>query len=432
MPLSEISGKSKTGFGSARLLHRDPSVSARHKPAARQHPWKVVHACEFAREILPLVEGQVAVGMRPLLLTPGGFGAAGIFKENHKRQGLLPVSLLQTWNHVREWRKLLNESAAESACEVIHAHSFSAGMAAVRNSSGVVYRLKRPIEKLAAESGHCADGSWLARSFRVAEQFVLARAAAVVVGDNAGRLACFERGARAESLFLIPEPVSSDLLDSEPDREWLNEISGGRGEMVFFLIPGLAASSAWEMRESLLRWMRVLSVVRRENPDVLFLFLAEPNAASAIHEIALACNLMSWVKVLATEDRDRAVASADVIICDREHAATSFALEALGRGRALLAADVEQHREISSDGRGCLWFRAGEVSDIAYRAGFLATNPQFRRALGVAAREHCIATRGGEVIGAQYDRVYRLAFSKRKGQDSSTPKPHLVPLHVQN
>jgi glycosyltransferase involved in cell wall biosynthesis len=141
---------------------------------------------------------------------------------------------------------------------------------------------------------------------------------------------------------------------------------------------------------------------------------------------------MPSVKVLAPDMLDKALASADVVICDREHADTSLALEALAHGRALLAADVAQHRDITSDGRGCLWFRSGEVSDIAFRAIFLAGNPPFRRALGAAAREHCQTTRSVEVVGAQYDAVYRLAFSKRKDRGSTPPRPRLIPLQVES
>ena len=128
--------------------------------------------------------------------------------------------------------------------------------------------------------------------------------------------------------------------------------------------------------------------------------------------------------------RGKALSSADIVICDREHGGAAIALEALARGRALLAADVEEHRDITADGRGCLWFRTGDVGDIAQRASFLASNAQFRRALASAGREHCLATRSAEVVGAQYDAVYRLAFGKRKGRDTSSPRPQLIPLQV--
>ena len=174
----------------AGLSHSDKNV---HTPSIhRPHPWTVIHACERARDVLPLVEGQLAAGMRPSLLTPAAVGGAA-FLEAPKRESVQPVSLLNTWSHVRKWRTLINESAADTSSDILHAHSFSAGMAAVRASSCVVYQLKQPVEKLAAASENYDENSWLVRSFRVAEQFVLTRAAAVVVPDHAQRLACLER-----------------------------------------------------------------------------------------------------------------------------------------------------------------------------------------------------------------------------------------------
>jgi len=408
------------------LSHSDKNsyTPAIHRP----HPWTVIHACERARDVLPLVEGQLAAGMRPSLLTPADVGGTA-FLEAPKREYLQPVSLINTWNHVRKWRTLMNESAADISSEILHAHSFSAGMAAVRASSCVVYQLKEPVEKLAAARENYDENSWLARSFRVAEQFVLTRAAAVVVPDHAQRLACLERGVNAASTFLIPEPIDHALLDSAPERSWLMESANAGAETVFILVPGVPASE-WEARDALLRWLRVFCNVRREYADVRLVLLAEIRAQAMAHEMASACNLAPWICVLPPSMRDKALASADVVICDREHGSSGIALEVLARGRALLASDVESHREITPDGRGCLWFRSGEVNDIAQRASFLVSNPQFRRALALAGRQHCQATRSAEAVGAQYDAVYRSAFSKRKKRDTNTPKPQFIPLQV--
>src|SRR5438105_10257532 len=425
-----LSSKRNIGNAAARLLKAEPSATKPSRTSPKRYPWKVVHATELAREVLPLVEGQLAAGMRPFLLTPSGFGTPSTFQENNKREGTPPVSLLETWNHVREWRKLLNDSAAETSAEIIHTHSFSAGMAAVRASTGVVYHLRQTVEKRAAAAGNSEAHSWLARSFRVAEQFVLIRAAAVVVNHHAARVACLERGVNAANLFLIPEPIESGVLETISERSWLVQISSAGPDTVFVLIPGLPASSAWECRDALLRWMRVLVNVRRENADVKFVVLAEGAVSEALHQIASACNLLTSICVLPSALRGKALSSADIVICDREHGGAAIALEALARGRALLAADVEEHRDITADGRGCLWFRTGDVGDIAQRASFLASNAQFRRALASAGREHCLATRSAEVVGAQYDAVYRLAFGKRKGRDTSTPRPQLIPLQV--
>ena len=424
-----LAGQKKSGVA-VQATGANLSRSERHaRHSYRPHPWIVIHACELARDVLPLLEGQLAAGMRPSLLTPTGAVATTAFLESPKPESLSSISLLHTWNHVREWRSLMNESAAESSSEILHAHSFSSGMAAVRASSCVVYQLKQPAEKMAAAAGHCHENSWIARSFRVAEQFVLTRAAAVVVHDHAQRLACLERGVNAGNTFLIPEPIEHNLLESNPERQWLIESSRAGSETVFLLVPGLPAPD-WESRDALSRWMRVLCNVRREHADVRLVILADAPAKDAIYEMASACNLTPWICVLPSIMRDRALASADIVICDREHTTDEIALKALAHGRALLASDVEAHRDITPDGRGCLWFRSGEVNDIAQRAGFLAGNPQFRRALAAAGREHCLATRSAEAVGAQYDAVYRSAFSKRKGRDANTPAPRFIPLQV--
>lgn len=430
MPPIQSSGtkKNRSACGLMRVDHL--TARSHGKSAPKHHPWNVVHACELAREVLPLVEGQLAAGMRPSLLTPTGFGLPSAFSENGKRTEAVQVSLLQMWNHVRDWRRLLNESAAETSCEIIHAHSFAAGMAAVRSSSGVVYQLKQPIEKLAAAHNNQDEDSWLARSFRVAEQFVLTRAAAVVVNSHSQRLACLERGVGAGNVFRIPEPIEPHLLEIGSGREWIETVANGTPETIFFLIPGLPDVSSWEGRDAVLRWMRVVSILRHEHVNARFLFLCDSSHAEHVREVAATCNLSDWITILEEDLRTEALASADVVICDREHADAAFALEAMARGRALLAADVEQHRDFTSDGRGCLWYRAGEAGDIAQRAAFLAGNAQFRRALGSAAREHCLATRSAEVVGSQYDAVYRLAFSKRKNRDNSPPKTQLIPLQV--
>ena len=150
-----LAGQKKSGVA-VQATGANLSRSERHaRHSYRSHPWIVIHACELARDVLPLLEGQLAAGMRPSLLTPTGAVATTAFLESPKPESLSSISLLHTWNHVREWRSLMNESAAESSSEILHAHSFSSGMAAVRASSCVVYQLKQPVEKMAAAAGHC-------------------------------------------------------------------------------------------------------------------------------------------------------------------------------------------------------------------------------------------------------------------------------------
>src|ERR1051326_6214823 len=124
--------------------------------------WEVVHACDFARDIADVVEAQINAGMRPYLLTVGADMPA-------------KPSILQAWLDVRRWKKAFDESGAHTTPQLIHAHSFSSGMAAVRMGACLVYDLRQDMEERLTASGNV--GVWLKSSFRTAEQFVISQAA---------------------------------------------------------------------------------------------------------------------------------------------------------------------------------------------------------------------------------------------------------------
>jgi hypothetical protein len=75
-------------------------------------------------------------------------------------------------------------------------------MAAVRNVGCVVYELDDAIENLLASSQSGEGSPWLRRSFQVAEQFILARAAVVIVHSEEMRERLRIRGVAGENLFV--------------------------------------------------------------------------------------------------------------------------------------------------------------------------------------------------------------------------------------
>src|SRR6185312_9504792 len=157
-----------------RASHRASHVAGL---STQNKSWRVIHACEYARDVLPVVEGQIAVGMRPFIVTPSGAGSAELYLAGRTQEPPPALSLLRSWQDVRNWRKSILECDPETTADLVHAHSFSSGMAAVRGVNCVVYDLHGCIEELAISAHQCESGSWMARSFRVAEQFILSRTA---------------------------------------------------------------------------------------------------------------------------------------------------------------------------------------------------------------------------------------------------------------
>ena len=102
-------------------------------------------------------------------------------------------------------------------------------------------------------------------------------------------------------------------------------------------------------------------------------------------------------------------------------------MKSLGLGRPLLSADVARNRDCSPDGRGCLWFKEGDVKDLGYRMAFLGRNLDFRSALASAGRAYILETRNSAVVGHRYDEVYRHALSRKKSGHSGQNMISLQP-----
>src|SRR5215510_2950084 len=81
-------------------------------------------------------------------------------------------------------------------------------MAAVRNCPTVVYDVRDFVESKAGPRAG-TEFTWLARSCRVAEQFVITRASAVVVHSHSMRQGALDRGASRENVFQVSEPLDA-------------------------------------------------------------------------------------------------------------------------------------------------------------------------------------------------------------------------------
>ncbi len=169
-----------------------PGASPGRRAGDEIRPWRVLHASERARDALSVIEIQSAAGMRPWLVTAA--------RDQHS------PSLIGMWQHVRFWRGIIAETESSWNGDVVHAHSFASGMAAVRNCSAVVYEVSTFIEESPAADRQDEPHSWLLRSFHVAEQFVFARAGTVVVHTPEMRERVLRRGVDPDGVFVI-EPL---------------------------------------------------------------------------------------------------------------------------------------------------------------------------------------------------------------------------------
>jgi glycosyltransferase involved in cell wall biosynthesis len=390
----------------------------------RTKVWRVIHACEYARDVLPVVEGQVAVGMRPYIVTPQGAGTAELYLSGGNPDEPRMLSLLRSWQDVRNWRKSLLDCDPETSSDLVHAHCFAAGMAAVRSCNCVVYDLGACIEEMAISAQLCESGSWMARSFRVAEQFVLTRAAAVIVHSEGLKQAAIERGALPESIFLVPQPINVD--DDPPtlsvDMDFLIRRFGLSPDTVSFFVPQFAPDGAEQLSTTAISMLEGFALACNGIPPLKLLLDAPETARKAINENAARLGISQHVALVHPFDLPATMQSAHVVVAMGEIPADPVAarlpneicLKSLWQGKTLLAADIPRNRDVSPEGRGCLWFEADNPRDLGYRMAFLGRKPEFRAALGAAGRMYIFETRSTAAVGEKYDEAYRYAASKRK------------------
>ncbi len=201
---------------------RDPGLG----PRWNVRPWRVLHLFDEIGGVAPLLGLQLAAGMRPKAFTPSGPAEPTTWLSQNQAAGT--ASLLSAWREVRSWRHWITQS--EGRCEIVHAHSFSAGMAAARAGAPLVYDIRRFVEQRtgAEDQAHSPNpgtpqSPWLARSFRAAEQFVIQRAAAVIVHSSALYRGALERGAHSKDLFVLPELACA--LEVELESAWLQSLA---------------------------------------------------------------------------------------------------------------------------------------------------------------------------------------------------------------
>jgi glycosyltransferase involved in cell wall biosynthesis len=385
------------------------------KAAPAVRPWSVMHATEHVRDVMELAEAQRGIGMRPVLVTPAGYGSIELYLREPAPDER-DVSLLGTWQEVRQWRKSLGDCATAGAMDIVHAHCFSAGMSGVRNWPVVVYDLKKFVEQDAE-----ADQQWLARSLRVAEQFVLARAEAVVLHWASQREKALERGATAEHLFVVPEPLVDKAAES--DREWRQGLRLAEDAVAFYA----ANVKVQELDALLSAFAQVVSEVE----ETVLLLEAADAASAALRNKLAAAGITRAVRLISAEQRESALRGADVVLTGTPPAGTPNheGMTAMRSGRAVLAADVPANRDISPEGRGCLWYKPSDARDLAGRASFLARNSDFRKSLGAGARSYVEETRSPEAVARQYDAVYRHAYARR-GDDTQQFLRRFQPLQA--
>ena len=362
--------------------------------ASRPRKWDVVHACDHARQVADVLDAQACANIRAYIVS-------------HPRPP--NDSLLRSWGEVRKWSSLLSQHVGDppfdSAGLLIHAHNFTAGMAAIRSQQPSVYDVETFVDQVGAETAR----PWLGRSFRAAEQFVLAQAAAVVVHDRKMENACRARGVSAERVFCVPPPAPL-MPDVTPGEQLRRRFAIAENEVAVLV-------------ETMDRWLAAVFLAVHSRSRNLRLLLAE-SASAGMASIPQADAIAQISISLSPDYLDAAASASDLVIAAHEPSLVS----AMVYGKPTVAADTEELRSVSAEGVGLLWSEAADLEDRARKVESLLRDAETRASLGAAARRFIQSQRSLERIGKLYEDVYRFAAEGHDRSRNVPPNGTLVPV----
>ena len=261
-------------------------------------------------------------------------------------------SLLQAWSSVRSWRRIRWKCTAAASCEIVHAHCFAAGMAAVRSSLRSFTNWSNS-SKTKADTRLGANAVMSARILKSAEWFTLSRSAAIVVRTQSVRRELLRRGAAAEHVFVIPHPLPTAETESPrilPLRKYES------GDDAFTIFSTLNVGTGWQ------GWLRqLLAAAQSASPKL-------PNLALHL-EVDQLLQREAWRLLIelwmrhpgSSSGRTGCRARAVTLLFGggRSCAPTRYntgrkraRLGGVAESKPLLAADLDCNRDVSANGSG--------------------------------------------------------------------------------
>ena len=252
----------------------------------------------------------------------------------------------------------------------------------------------------------------------------------MVVHSNGMKEAALERGAAPGSIFVVPEPLIMHEHEHEEDavsRYFAARIRSDAAEnapaaRTTFFVPELAPIDAARLPGAAELLLEAVAIAKQDSPAFLVIVEASENFHASLNELAARLAITDSLQLVDPSNAQQCWSECDVVIATATvpqnvvaaRQASEICLKAMVGNKTLLAADIPRHRDVSPDGRGCLWFDSGDPRDLGHRISFLTLNPEFRSALGAAGHAFILETRSLTSIGARYDAVYRHALTKKK------------------
>lgn len=357
-----------------------------------------------------LVANQKRLGIEPVALTSERFkGKAdndeetieGVryYRTPKKNSPVRKMPFLAELDEINTLSSRIAEVASKEKVDLIHAHSPSLNCAAAlkycrERKIPLIYEIRAFWEDAAVDRGAFAEGSLKYRLRRWHETSVVNKADAVIAICEGIKTDLALRGIPAEKLHVVHNGVDHALFKAvEPD-EGLKQELGLQGKTIIGFI------GSFFHFEGLQDLIRAMPAIVRENRDILLLLVGGGQVDVQLRALAReqGCgNAVLFTGKVPHDQVNRYYSIIDLLVYPRiskritELVTPLKPLEAMAMEKAVLMSDVGGLKELADADNVAVFFKAGDVTELAVKCLELCENPELRKQIGLNARQNVIA-----------------------------------------
>ncbi len=332
------------------------------------------------------------------------------------------IPVVNQWAIVRTLEARVEELIVRLNPDILHAHSPALnGMAALRagrrHGIPVVYEVRAFWEDAAVDHGTSQEWGIRYRLSRGLETYVLTNAAAVTTICEGLRQEIVTRGVPEGKVTVIPNAVDLEQFSAggEADPQLRGKLGLDGNKVIGFV-------GSFYSYEGLADLLPAMAAIRGQEAGVKLLLVGGGPQDQELRRLTRALHLEDCVVFTGRvphSEVQRYYDLIDLFVYPRQSMRLTELvtplkpLEAMARGRLVLASDVGGHRELISDPETGRLFRAGDPESLAASVIDFIRNPAHWEGRRERARRFVEEHRNWPGSVARYESVYRPLLTER-------------------
>lgn len=377
-----------------------------------------------------LVNGQKKLGVEPVVLASerqvsksdtfiDTFDGIRYYRTVRNNGLIRKIPFLAQINEINDLGKQVAKVCRKEKIDIVHAHSPSLVGAACldfcrRNKIPLVYEIRAFWEDAAVDSGAVVEGSLNYKLRRHHETKVVRCADTVITICSGLKNDLLNRNIPADKIHIVPNGVDHELFKPLETDVKLKEALGMSGKTIIGFI------GSFFNFEGLQDLIRAMPLIILKNVNTILLLVGKGQVDKELRELAISLNLEKNVVFVGQIPHDQVsnyYSIIDVLVYPRiskritELVTPLKPLEAMSMAKSTLMSDVGGLRELVDAENVAVFFRAGDVTDLANKCISLCNEPERRDSIGKNARANVIAGWGWDERAKSDISIYHKLLS---------------------